>query len=159
MPRKLLTSNQTRILKQLRFNIKSNINRDVTLTDIFEAIFDKRILAAVSSRINSSYKNKENKREVTSRRKLYSVYSGSVLSNGVQYNVIVAAKNKAEVREIIGDTLSVSKWKKSTSAGHADIALTSPGVFFGLMEIARGRPSANNYSKLTNVKPLPVSVI
>jgi len=155
MTRKLLTSNQTDLVKAIRSEIKSIIGRDVTITDVLNSISNKYMIDSIALRIKKFVENVDKEQELSSRRKEYNVYRGEVLSNGIRYKAIVATKNKTELQSIlIIDEREAKKWIKSDCPSHLDIAIKYPGTFFGSMLTVRGRPSIGQYVKLTNVKPL-----
>lgn len=155
MPRKLLTANQTDIVRCIRAEIRDRIGREITLTDVLISISNKYMIDSISMKIKASYDAKIKEQETLSMRKDYCVYQGEVLSNDLKYRAIIAAKNKQEIQTLlIIDEREAKKWVKSTCPSHLDITLTSPGTFFGTMLTARGRPSIGQYIKLTNVKPV-----
>jgi hypothetical protein len=155
MARKLLTINQTNFIKAIRAELHARLGKEVTITDIFNAILNNSMLTSISLRIKFAHEQKEKIDTIKKNRKEYNVYQGEVLSNGILYRAIIAARNKQQIQSLLViDEREAIKWTKSVCPSHYDIALTAPGTFFGSLSTQRGRPSSSHYNKLTNVKPI-----
>ena len=155
MARKLLTANQTDLVKSIRAELHSRLGKDVTITDILTAISNSPMLTSISLRIKFANEQKEKIDAIKKNREEYNVYQGEVLSNGILYRAIIAARNKQQIQSLLViDEREATKWVKSACPSHYDVALAAPGEFFGSIATQRGRPSVSHYNKLSNPKPI-----